>query len=151
MNKETFKIRAWARLNVPMIAYAWPRVVESSTETVVIELPLRRRTKNHWGTMYFGALAVGADLAVGLLAMNGIEKYREETGEKMSLVFKDFQAEFQRRPDGPVQFRCQDGEAIQAAILEARQQRTTIPCQVLAFVGDQQVAQMQLGLSLKRR
>jgi acyl-coenzyme A thioesterase PaaI-like protein len=147
------KIRAWALKNVPLIHYTRPRVEVSNVDEVVITLPLRRRNKNHWGTMYFGALAVGADLAVGLLGMNGIEKSKKETGKGVSLVFSDFQAEFLRRPDGPVQFRCSAGQQIAATIQEAiaSGERKLTPCLVEAFVGDELVARMTLGLSLKVR
>lgn len=142
------KIRAWALAKVPMIHYARPKVVESSADEVRIVIPLRRRTKNHWNSMYFGALAVGADLAAGLLAMNCIEK----SGGKVSLVFKDFQAEFLKRPEGAVEFRCLEGQAVQEAVREAiaSGERVTIPVGVEAWVGEK-VAQMSLGLSLKIR
>lgn len=147
--KATLKIRAWATANVPMIGYTRPKVIKSGTEEVEIQLPLRRRNKNHWGTMYFGALAVGADLAAGLMAMNCIEK----SGEKVSLVFSDFQATFHRRPDGAVRFQCSEGPQIAAQVQEAiaSKSRVTKPIQVQAFVGEELVASMQLGLSLKPR
>ena len=38
----------------------------------------KRRNKNHVGSMYFGALCVGADLTGGYLAMHHISKGKKE-------------------------------------------------------------------------
>ena len=46
-------------------------------------MPLRRRTKNHLGSMYFGVLAVGADITGGFLAMEPIQ----ESGRNITLNF----------------------------------------------------------------
>src|SRR5262245_29826808 len=65
----TWKLRWWTFLRVPMAFFLSPSVVEASARRVVIRIPLTWRSKNHLGSMYFGALCVGADLAGGLLAL----------------------------------------------------------------------------------
>ncbi len=40
-----------------------------SAKALRIRIPLGWRTRNHLGSMYFGALATGADLVGGLLVM----------------------------------------------------------------------------------
>ena len=53
---------------------------------IEIKIPLKRRTKNHLYSMYFGALSVGADITGGFLAMMCIQK----TNKRVALIFKDF-------------------------------------------------------------
>ncbi len=59
-------------------------------------------------SMYFGALSVGADCAAGSLAMHLVK----QQPELISLVFKDFSAEFLKRAEGDVEFCCCQGQEI---------------------------------------
>jgi len=63
--------------------------------------------------MYFGVLAVGADVTGGFLAM----RYIQASTSKIALIFKDFKAEFLKRAEGDVHFVCEDGIAIQNSVL----------------------------------
>jgi acyl-coenzyme A thioesterase PaaI-like protein len=146
---DTAMVRAFGLFKVPMILYVRPRVIESSLDRLVVRIPLTRRTRNHWGSMYFGALAIGADLCGGLLAMKHIRR----SGREVSLVFKDFQAEFLRRPMSDVDFACDDGVAIAAQVADALEsgERVSRPFAVCARCeGEAEpVARFRLGLSLK--
>ncbi|MGB8518279.1 MAG: DUF4442 domain-containing protein [Gallionella sp.] len=133
-----------------MLFFARPSVREISSERIVVRIPLRRRTKNHWGTMYFGALGVGADCAVGLLAMHLIKQ------QSISLIFKDFHAEFHQRADGDVDFICAQGKEIAQLIAQAAStgERVEMPVSAIAIVpekSDVPVATFKLTLSLKRQ
>jgi hypothetical protein len=104
--------------------------------------------------MYFGALAIGADCAGGLLAMDQIKR----SGGKVSLVFKAFQATFLKRPESDVYFICEDGQAIRDQVRRAMdsEDRITEPMVIQAAVklADgtfEPVADFTLELSLKRR
>lgn len=65
---------------VPLIWLCRPKIIAINEKMVEVKIPLRKRTKNHLNSMYFGALAVGADVAGGFLAMskasNQGEKFR---------------------------------------------------------------------------
>src|SRR4051812_16918396 len=105
--KHTLQMRAGTLFKIPLIFYVSPTVVELTEGRAEIRIPLCWRTKNHWGSMYFGALAIGADCAGGLFCFNlleGVNKRLKKSGEKarMDLIFKDFQAEFLKRADGHV-------------------------------------------------
>ncbi len=106
--KENLYLRAFGTLKVPLLGWVGPQVLEVSDERCVIQIPLSRRTKNHLNSLYFAVLAAGADCAGGLIAMRLIES----SGEPVSLVFKDFHAEFLKRADGDTVFTCADGVAI---------------------------------------
>ena len=72
--KMNLFIKYFGLTKVPLIFYCRPKGVKLSNSSVTLKIPLLRRTKNHVGSMYIGALAVGADLTSALLALNIINK-----------------------------------------------------------------------------
>ena len=66
--------------------------------------------------MYFGALAIGADVAGGL---HGLYHARQAQ-VKVSLAFKSFQAQFLRRPESDVYFTCSSGEVVKNMIIQSK-------------------------------
>jgi acyl-coenzyme A thioesterase PaaI-like protein len=150
---ETMRLRLWTLFRIPLLFFLRPSVIEASRERTVIRIPLTRRSRNHLGSMYFGALCAGADLAGALTAMRRIE----ESGRRVSLIFKDVRASFLRRAEGDVVFACEDGAAV-AALVEraiATGEREELPVTILARVVDdpsaEPAAEFVLTLSLKRR
>jgi len=151
--KQTLGMRLFGWLKIPLLASVRPSVVELSETRCVVRIPLRRWSKNHLGSMYFGALAIGADCAGGLLAMDQIKR----SGGGVSLVFKAFQAAFLKRPESDVYFICEEGTAIrhQVARSLASEERITEPMHIQAAVmladgSFEPVAEFTLELSLKR-
>lgn len=148
----TLYLRGFGLSKIPLLFYLRPSVVEWGGERVVIKIPLNRRSKNHLGSMYFGALAAGADLAVGFLAMEKIRK----SGQKVSLIFKNIQGDFLKRAEGDVHFVCEQGRDVTALVDEAINsgQRVELPVECFAIcpeVGPDPVARFTLTLSLKRK
>ncbi|HEY3271975.1 MAG TPA: DUF4442 domain-containing protein [Geothrix sp.] len=152
--KQTFGMRLFGWLKIPLLASVRPSVVELTDTRCVVRVPLRRWTKNHLGSMYFGALAIGADCAGGLLAMDQIKR----SGQPVSLVFKTFQATFLKRPESDVYFICEEGATIRDQVRRAleSEDRITEPMHVQAAVklpdgAFEPVAEFMLELSLKRK
>lgn len=148
--KNTVFVRFWALTNVPLLNWVKPKVLELTAENVSIEIPFIRRNKNHLGSMYFGVLACGADAAGGLIAVKAIE----ESGKKISLVFKDFQAEFLKRPEADTVFTCDDGQIIKKMIEKTVETGERVNETVNVFatcpsISDELVATFRLTLSLK--
>ena len=143
-------IRLFGFTKVPMIWYCRPKVIEHTDEKIEIKIPLRRRTKNHLGSMYFGVLAVGADITGGFLAMDPIQ----ESGRNIALIFKDFKADFLKRPEGDVHFMCNDGAAIKELVdktansTERFNYKLNIDA-VVPSISSEVVAKFELTLSLK--
>lgn len=93
---------------IPMLGFARPKLLAIDADQVVMKIKLRRRTKNHLNSMYFGALAVGADTAAGIHAYYlGVEKKL-----KLSLAFKSCKAEFLKRAETDVTFVCKECEKL---------------------------------------
>ena len=101
--RETFLIRSIGLRKIPLVFFCSPEVLELSSERTIIKIPLNYRTKNHLDAMYFGVIAVAADITGGLAAYKVIR----ESGREVSLVFKDFKADFIKRIEGDATFTVQ--------------------------------------------
>jgi len=151
--KATMGLRLFGWRKVPLIWYVRPSVEEVSEELIAIKIPLKRRNKNHLNSLYFGVLSIGADCAAGILAMNCIDK----SGYDVSLVFKDFKANFLKRAEGNTIFTSTAGKEITKLVEKAIEtgERVEMPVEVIATVpdklGDEPVAKFVLTLSLKKR
>jgi len=154
MNALTrFKFFLWhfGLLKVAMIGYLKPRLIKLTDAEIVVCLPLNRRSRNHLNSMYFGALAVGADLAGGLHGFYHADKAQCN----VSLAFKSFQAQFLRRPESDVYFVCTEGETVKAMIDESKTtgERINKPIHIKAYTDypaqTEEVADFILELSLK--
>ena len=76
--------------------------------------------------------------------------------EHISLVFKDFQAEFLKRAEGDVDFCCSQGREIvqlvgQAAATNERVERQIEVIATVPSLSDEPVARFKLTLSLKKQ
>lgn len=151
--KETLNLRLFGLAKIPLLFLASPSVVRLTAKECEVRIPLNWLTRNHLKSMYFGTLAMGADCAGGLMAMDAIRK----SGKKVSLIFKDFQAQFLKRAEGDVHFICKDGEEIRKQVAETirTKKRVNRTLNVVATTpkvsGKEAVAKFQLTLSLKYR
>lgn len=131
-----------------MIGYVKPRLLELNDQSVKVRIRLRRRTKNHLNSMYFGALAVGADLAAGVHAFY----FAEKSGYKVSLAFKGIKGEFLKRAETDVFFICEEGESVRLAMENSftQQERINLPLMILAKNTEGElVASFEMILSVK--
>ena len=148
-----FKFFLWyfGCIKVPLIGYLNPRLITLTDQEIIIKLPLTRRSKNHLHSMYFGALAVGADLAGGLHGFY----HAKQAGVNVSLAFKSFQAQFLKRPESDVYFVCTMGNIVKDMITESQntKQRVNQPILINAYTHypdhSEEIANFVLELSLK--
>jgi len=149
--KNTLGVRAFGLMNIPLLFIVSPSVLKLNERECEVKIPLNRLTRNHLKSMYFGTLAMGADLAGGLMAMNAIRRSKK----KINLIFKDFKADFLMRAEGDVHFICKQGKQIQDQVQETirSKKRTNQILTILATTpkksGDEPVAKFLLTLSLK--
>ena len=151
--RDTALLRFFGFTKIPLLWYLKPVVMEMDDKRCVIKIPLNRRSKNHLNSMYFAALCAGADCAGGLFAM----KLIRQSGEKVSLAFKDFHAEFHKRAEGHTYFVCEQGEEIAAFVKQVLEsdERHHMPMKITAKcpdkLADEPVAEFTLTLSLKKK
>jgi len=147
----TLKLWAFGWIKVPMIAWVRPKVIELYDQRSVIKISLSRRTKNHLHSLYFGALCVGADVTGGIHMMHFLN---HQMG-KLSFVFKDFTANFLKRPEADVHFICENGPLIKETLEKAKlsKERENALINIIATTpslsGDEPVARFTLTLSVK--
>lgn len=148
-----FKFFLWyfGHFKVAMIGYVRPKIMKLDDQTIIVKVPLRRRTRNHLNSMYFGALSVGADIAGGLHGFYHAQKSQQ----KVSLAFKSFEAKFLKRPESDVYFVCSMGEDVKSMIessslsKERVNQMIEIKAYTHYFSQAEEVAHFRLELSLK--
>ncbi|MBU2018867.1 MAG: DUF4442 domain-containing protein, partial [Bacteroidetes bacterium] len=107
-----FKLWALGQFYIPMLAFARPKIVQINEQEARIKIRLGYRTKNHLKSMYFGALAVGADTAAGIL----IFYFAEQRNMKFSFAFKKAEMEFLKRAESDVIFVCSEGDKIKSLV-----------------------------------
>ena len=88
------------RVKIPLIGYTSPKLISIDSQSVQVKIKLRRRTKNHLNSMYFGALAVGADIAGGIQVFY----FSKLIGREISFAFKGMNAEFIKRAESYIIF-----------------------------------------------
>lgn len=150
--RATALLRGFGLLYVPLLLSLRPTVMEISDDRAVVRIPLNRWTRNHLRSMYFGTLAMGADCVAGILAMHHV---RQQSGE-IHFSFKDFQANFLKRPEGDVLFICEEGKALKKLAITAatsleRHHQTVKAYAVLEKKPEERVAEFTLTVSLKRK
>lgn len=156
MNYENLKmtalINAYSIFKIPLLGFITPRVIELGDTRTAVKVRLDVRTRNHLGVMYFGALAMGAELSIALKALQAISA----SGKRIDFIFKDFQAEFLKRADGHVHFVCEEADQVAALIQKAavdpeRHSQTFSGYAVVPSQSMEPVMKYKLTLSVKNR
>jgi len=150
--KTTALINAYAALQIPLLGFVTPRVVSMTDTRSEVRIRLDRRTRNHLGVMYFGALSMGAELSIAIRAVQAIQR----SGYKIDFIFKDFQCQFLKRADGHVHFICEQAAEVEQMIVQAtatseRLNRTFEGYAIVENQPSEPVMKYQLTLSVKKR
>lgn len=151
--KMTAFVRLFTFLKLPLLNWVRPSIIELNDEIAILKIPLGRRTKNHLGTMYFGALSMGGEGVVAATAVDEIRKSKK----RIDFVFKEFHAEFLKRAEGDVHFICEEPTRVRELVLKAveSKERETEVFRSYAIVPAKSpseiVAEFKVALSLKYR
>lgn len=140
-------MRGFGLTKVPLLFMCSPRIVKLDENVCEVLIPFRKIVKNHVGSMYFGAMAIGADTCVGMHAVDKIAQSKKKIG----FIFKDFKAQFLKRAEGDALFICEEGAQVQALIQEVLRtgERAHKSIKARAEVQGEIVAEFELTLSLK--
>ncbi len=109
LRKYRWMLRLLAWTKIPLIAFVRPKLLVLNANQCELRIPLRRRTKNHLASMYFGALCVGADIAGGFLVFYHADLLKR----KVSFAFKSMSVDFLKRAETAVTFVCEEGKLIE--------------------------------------
>lgn len=153
---DAFKLTAYVNvaglLKIPLLAFCTPQVIRIDDERSEVKVRLDWRTQNHLGVMYFGALAMGAELSIALKAIQEIQKSKQ----RIDFIFQDFEAKFLKRADGPTHFICNEAQGVAALIQKATQSSERFSQTFNGFAcleghEDEPVMTYKLTLSVKNR
>ena len=138
-----------SHFKIPMIGFVRPKLLFIDDDQVKVRIKLRRRTKNHLNSMYFGSLAVGADIAGGIHTF-----YHAGTipNKRMSFAFKSMNTEFLKRAETDIIFECKEGNKIRQAIIDSSESSERKNLQVLVTatnLNGEIVATFDMGVSVK--
>lgn len=153
LRKANWQLKLFAWRYIPLIGFCSPKIIKMDQQTLEVTMPHSWRTKNHLGSIYFGALAIGADLAGAFLVFSKAH----QRGVNANFAFKDVQGQFLKRPEGPVHFTSHDGAVIDQMIDESlttgerinKAVSVTVTCPTLH--GDEAMATFSLTLSIKAK
>lgn len=149
--KETLKLRVFSIVKIPLLFLVRPQVIEITKERCEVMIPLNPLTRNHVKSMYFGVLAMGADLAGGTFVLDAIER----SGKNVSFIFKDFTANFLKRAEADVHFICEEGDKVSQVVSETikTKKRANATVNIIATTpkktGDEPIAKFTLTISVK--
>ncbi len=143
-------IRTLSLFKVPLLGICRPRVIELSQKVARVQLPHEFLTKNHLGSMYFGALAMGSELSI---ALRLLDRLRSEK-IPISFIFKDYSCEFLKRAEDDVQFVTEQVKAIDALIDRAassnERHNGTFEGYALSVSTKEKLMTYKLTISMKR-
>lgn len=148
----TAQLRLFGLAKIPLIFLVQPKILRIDNAGAEVLVPLNYVTRNHLGSMYFGALTIGADCLVGALALHMIKNYPDHI---IAPIFKDLHADFIKRAENGVVFRSETGAQIAGIIAKtiASGERVTesILVEAIDVKSNEVVARFQMGLSLKAK
>ena len=114
-------------VKIPMIGFTRPRLLTIDDDSVRVKIKLRRRTKNHLNSMYFGALSIGADIAGGIQVFY----FSKKMDRKVSFAFKGMNAQFLKRAESDIVFESHGGQKIKAAMEKSLKEGSRINDSIL--------------------
>lgn len=112
--RKIFWLGFW---KIPMLHYTRPKLLLIDEEHIILKIKLRRRTKNHLRSMYFGALCVGADIGAGVFTLYHADLQKL----KISFAFKSMSVQFVQRAESHVRFICKDGDKLKRMIADCKE------------------------------
>ena len=112
-NPLGFRALLWSKL--PLAAFAGLRMRRLDDQGAEVSLPAGWKTQNPFGSTYFAAQAMAAEMSTGAPALWFIE----QSGEKVSSLVTGISAKFTRKATSEARFVFSDGSAMRAAIEQA--------------------------------
>ncbi|RAL24962.1 hypothetical protein DL240_01765 [Lujinxingia litoralis] len=118
----------WARM--PLLALVSPRVEVLNEATCQVDIPFGWRNRNIFGTMYFAASMMAAEMTTGGLVLfhNAVRP------ERFSYIVRHISADFVKPARSRVSFECVQGDEVARAFAQASRSGERVN-QLLEVVG----------------
>ncbi len=140
----------WMWRMLPLAAFAGLRIVRLDEQACSVRLPGGWRTRNPFGSTYFAAQAMAAEMSSGAPCL----ALREDSPRSISILPVGVRASYVKRLSGPGTFTCEDVPAIAAAITRAAATDEPQPLVVRSTgrnAAGELVADFEISWSFKRR
>lgn len=149
--KFTALVNLFSLVKFPMVAFVTPEFTDLTPERCVVKVRLGLRTRNHLKSMYFGALAIGAELSIAAPCIQAIQ----ESGQRIDFIFKDFEAQFLKRGDAHVLFTCDSAQGVRDLVTKATEHPERFEQQFEGYArtvkSDEPIMKYKLTLSVKNQ
>ncbi len=109
------KINLFLLFKLPSAFITGIRVKSISDEKAVIRVKHRWINQNPFKSMFWAVQGMAAEFATGILMVKSIQ----ESGEKISMLVTNMDAEFTKKATGKIVFSCDQGSLIKEKIEEA--------------------------------
>jgi hypothetical protein len=103
----------WAR--TPLAAFAGLRIVSLDESSCTVSLPGGWRTRNPFGSTYFAAQAMAAEMSTGAPALVLVQG----ASASVALIVREIRGVFTKRISGPSSFTFSDVAGMRAAVERA--------------------------------
>jgi hypothetical protein len=110
-----WSFRLYLLKSLPLAFAAGLRLVRLDAQECVVGLPGGWRTRNPFGSTYFAAQAMAAELSTGAPAM----LFAQGAARSTAMILVEIRAVFAKRILGPVLFSCSDLREISQAVERA--------------------------------
>lgn len=126
-------LRRFLMVKLPLAFIAGVRMVNFTKASSTVSMRYRWINQNPFGSMYFAAMNMGAELACGLLVF----AYINESGKKISMLLEEQHSEFKKKATGKVLFICQEGDEIANAVKIASESPESQKLDVKVYATDE--------------
>ncbi len=146
---QPWRFRWYLLMRLPSLAFWGVSMDVLDQGRCRILLPFSWRTKNPFGSIYFGALAGAAELATGALLLAHLMEKRPA-----SMLVTHFEMDFLKKASTDCLFTCDDGALIEAALHQVTEKGASTELTVTATGADRNgaiVAQASITWSVRIR
>ena len=107
-----FLFKLFLLFKLPMAFLAGLKLKELSAESSLVTMRYKYLNKNPFGSIYFACLSMAGELASGILAASIIY----DSKPKVSMLVINLEVSFVKKAIGVINFKCEDGLAMQSVI-----------------------------------
>ncbi len=107
------KFRLYLLKSLPSAYFSGLKVIQADAASCTVSIPFGWFTQNPFRSTYFACLSMAAEMSTGLLAMAHVYKRRPA----VSMLVTGLEGKFYKKATGLTLFQCNDGQAVQEAIV----------------------------------
>ncbi len=149
MFRSKWKMRYFYFKRLPSVWWWGIRIKSCTPEITEVSIPYNWRTQNPFRSIYFAALLGAAELSTGLMALLAISGRGA-----ISMLVTNIEADFVKKADDIVTFRCDQGAAIQEIVkraIESGEGQTAVVRSVGRLPDGTEVARVRVSWSFKKK